>query len=429
MAKSYPENVGIVAIEIYFPKRYVDQAEYEQFNGVSAGRYTVGLGTKKMGYCDDREDVNSIALTSKTTITIMDLMNLKYVQLPATHAYILPAQFDKSKSVKTVLMTLFADSGNTDVEGIDTMNACYGGTNALFNAVNWIESSSWDGRYALVVAGDIAVYASGPARPTGGAGCVAMLVGKDAPIVFESGLRASHMEHVYDFYKPDSKSEYPTVDGHLSNTCYLRALDKCYTRYLERLEAKALQKSFARLFYNDFRRNPDNPDYSSLKNFTYEESLTSKDLEKSLLALSKADFLKKVSPSLDVSSQVGNMYCASLYGCLVSLVSNIPSDDLLNKRIGMFSYGSGLASTFFSVRITSSVTNIANNLNLHSRLQSRIQLPPAKFEEIMSLREGSYGNNGFVPVGDGSAISDVLFEGTYYLANVDDKWRREYKRL
>ena len=74
---------------------------------------------------------------------------------------------DKSKSVKTVLMDLFADSGNTDIEGIHTTNACYGGTASLFHAVDWVESSSWDGRYAIVVAADIAVYASGPARPTG----------------------------------------------------------------------------------------------------------------------------------------------------------------------------------------------------------------------------------------------------------------------
>jgi hydroxymethylglutaryl-CoA synthase len=53
---------------------------------------------------------------------------------------------DKSKSVKTVLMQLFDDSGNFDVEGIDTTNACYGGTAALFNALSWIESSSWDGK-------------------------------------------------------------------------------------------------------------------------------------------------------------------------------------------------------------------------------------------------------------------------------------------
>ena len=43
------------------------------------------------------------------------------------------------------------------------------------------------GRYALVVAGDIAVYATGSARPTGGAGSVAMLVGPSAPLVVERG--------------------------------------------------------------------------------------------------------------------------------------------------------------------------------------------------------------------------------------------------
>ena len=56
---------------------------------------------------------------------------------------------DKSKSVKSVLMQLFEESGNTDVEGVDTTNACYGGTAALFNAVNWVESSSWDGEYNI----------------------------------------------------------------------------------------------------------------------------------------------------------------------------------------------------------------------------------------------------------------------------------------
>lgn len=47
--------------------------------------------------------------------------------------------------------------GNTDIEGVDSTNACYGGTAALFNCVNWVESSSWDGRYGLVVCTDSAV--------------------------------------------------------------------------------------------------------------------------------------------------------------------------------------------------------------------------------------------------------------------------------
>jgi hydroxymethylglutaryl-CoA synthase len=95
---------------------------------------------------------------------------------------------DKSKSVKTVLMDLFAASGNTDIEGIDSKNACYGSTAALFNAINWIESSSWDGRNAIVFAGDIAIYAEGGARPVGGAGACALLIGPNAPLVFEREL-------------------------------------------------------------------------------------------------------------------------------------------------------------------------------------------------------------------------------------------------
>jgi hydroxymethylglutaryl-CoA synthase len=92
---------------------------------------------------------------------------------------------DKSKSVKTTIMDLFAESGNFDIEGIDSKNACYGSTAALFNAINWVESNSWDGRNAIVVAGDIAVYAEGAARPAGGAGACAILIGPNAPIVFE----------------------------------------------------------------------------------------------------------------------------------------------------------------------------------------------------------------------------------------------------
>ncbi|CAG8514406.1 768_t:CDS:2 [Racocetra fulgida] len=195
----YPQNVGILAVEIYFPKRFIDQAELEQFDGVSTGRYTIGLGQTRMGFCDDRE-------------------------------------VDKSKSVKSVLMQLFAESGNTNVEGIDNKNACYGGTNALFNALNWVESSSWDGRYALVVAADIAVYASGPARPTGGAGCVALLIGKDAPIVFD---REKFNEVMRLREETHNKNDFDVVgDGSSVEEAFFEG-----TYYLEKIDAKILGAS------------------------------------------------------------------------------------------------------------------------------------------------------------------------------------------
>lgn len=63
------------------------------------------------------------------------------------------------------------------LQGVDNVNACYGATAGLYNAVNWVESRAWDGRLAIVVASDEAVYGEGPARPSGGAGAVAFLVG------------------------------------------------------------------------------------------------------------------------------------------------------------------------------------------------------------------------------------------------------------
>lgn len=58
------------------------------------------------------------------------------------------------------------------------------------------------GRYGLVLSADIAVYPKGPARPTGGCGAIAMLIGPNANIVFDD-VRATFMDHAYDFYKPD----------------------------------------------------------------------------------------------------------------------------------------------------------------------------------------------------------------------------------
>lgn len=63
------------------------------------------------------------------------------------------------------------------LQGVDNVNACYGGTAGLYNCVNWVESQAWDGRLAIVVASDEAVYEAGPARPSGGAGAIAFLVG------------------------------------------------------------------------------------------------------------------------------------------------------------------------------------------------------------------------------------------------------------
>lgn len=382
---------------------------------------------------------------------------------------------DKSKSVKSVLMQLFGE--NTNLEGVDTINACYGGTNALFNSVNWIESSAWDGRDAIVVAGDIALYAKGNARPTGGAGAVAMLIGPDAPLAMDTSVRGTYMQHAYDFYKPDLTSEYPYVDGQFSLTCYTKALDAAYRDYCRR-EAKSasngttnghtadsktafdrfdymafhaptcklVQKSYARLLYHDYLKNADAPVFAEvapeLRDMDYEKSLTDKVVEKTFMGLTKKRFQERVSPAIQVATLCGNMYCASVWGGLASLLGFVDTKSLEGKRIGVFSYGSGLASSFMSFRVNGNVEKMAKALDVPARLEARRCVPPETYEQVSTtishpyndgftdcwrqmceLRKQAHLQKDYTPKGDPSTI----VPGTYYLDKVDDMFKREYK--
>lgn len=456
MMNKWPENVGILSIELYFPSQYVDQTELEQFDGVSAGKYTIGLGQSRMGFCSDREDINSLCLT--VVSKLLERNNISHAQIGRLEVGT-ETIIDKSKSVKSVLMELFEPHGVTDLEGIDTTNACYGGTAALFNAINWIESSSWDGRLALVVCGDIAVYAKGSARPTGGAGAVAMLIGPNAPIVFDRGLRATYMKHAYDFYKPDLSSEYPTVDGKLSIQCYLSALDKCYQLYREKYDklhpnaptaislhsfdailfhtpfCKLVQKSLARLGLNDYfnisqaKRSTVYPSFEQFDELTLEGTYFDRDVEKAFMTYYNDVFEAKTKPSLLLANQVGNMYTPSVYSGLVSYLITNSANDLAGKNVALFSYGSGLAASMYSISFTKNVTHlrtITDKLShLKPQLEQRQKVSPDDFTNLMAVREA---NNHKAPYAPSGRI-DVLFPGTFYLESVDEMHRRVYERV
>ncbi|XP_022177970.1 hydroxymethylglutaryl-CoA synthase 2-like [Myzus persicae] len=432
----WPKDVGICAIHVVVPSLYVDQTDLERYDRVSEGKYTVGLGQKQMGFCTDLEDVNSLCLTAVSQL--VENNGLSYTDIGRLEVGT-ETIIDKSKSVKTVLMKLFEASGNFQVEGIDTTNACYGGTASLFNALSWIESSAWDGRLAVVVAADIAVYAKGNARPTGGAGAVAMLIGPGASLVIDRGLRGTYMNHAYDFYKPDLSSEYPVVDGKLSVDCYLNALDRCYESYLSKCHGgdagldrfdsfvfhapycKLVRKSLARLYMNDFvncvgakDENRKHQDY-----WAY--------VEKTFVELSRTVFQDKTEPSLLLASRVGNTYTASVYSGLASYLLSVPPERLPGKRIGVFSYGSGLASSMFSIRVVDNgkLSGLIDNLKKGvGRLDERTRLAPEQFEDVLDVRQKSLHQAPYVPTGD----RGQLFPGTWFLSGIDEMHRRYYER-
>ncbi|KHG29301.1 Hydroxymethylglutaryl-CoA synthase -like protein [Gossypium arboreum] len=398
------KNVGIIAMDIYFPPTFVQQEALEAHDGVSKGKYTIGLGQDCLAFCTEVEDVISMSLTVVTSLLEKYKIDPKQIgRLEVGSETVI----DKSKSIKTFLMQIFE------------------------------------------------VYAEGPARPTGGAAAIAMLIGPDAPIAFESKFRGSHMSHAYDFYKPNLASEYPVVDGKLSQTCYLMALDTCYKYFChkyEKLESKQfslsdadyfvfhspynklVQKSFARLVFNDFVRNASSVDdiakekLAPFSTLTGDESYQSRDLEKASQQVSKPLYDAKVQPTTLIPKQVGNMYTASLYAAFASLLHN-KNSELAGKRVILFSYGSGLTATMFSLRLHEgqhpfSLSNIATVMNVAGKLKARHEFAPEKFVETMHLMEHRYGAKDFVTSKDSSLLSP----GTYYLTEVDSKYRRFYAK-
>ncbi|EGR28751.1 hypothetical protein IMG5_169480 [Ichthyophthirius multifiliis] len=308
-----PQNVGIHGIEIYFPKTYISQQELEQFDKVSEGKYTIGLGQQNMAFVEPYEDVNSLALT--VVQNTLEKYNISPTQIGRLEVGT-ETLLDKSKSTKTVLMQLFSSYGNHDIEGVTTINACYGGTAALFNTLAWVESSAYDGKkYGLVVCVDIAVYKKGPARPTGGAGAICILIGPNAPIQVEE-IRSTFIDHVYDFYKPDAFSEFPTVDGHLSIKTYLNAIDNNYKKMNEKLKerlnkkfslndfqyvcfhapfAKMVQKAFSRLYFNDVlsQNNPQINITEEERNTLLKKNMTVMKFKNQLISLLQMIGIKK----------------------------------------------------------------------------------------------------------------------------------------
>ena len=407
------KNVGILALEVYTPRTYISQTALEEHSGVSAGRYTLGLGQEGLAVTGDAEDVNSMALT--VTHSLLEKYNIDPNSVGRLEVGT-ETLVDKSKSTKTVLMDLFPN--NTDIEGATVINACYGGTSALLNAFNWVESDAWDGRYAIVVAVDIATYARGPARPTCGAGAVAVLVGRNAPLALvDPRERATHASNVYDFFKPDHSVEYPVVNGALSQECYYRALEDCYSKFCDRVDRlngvvegsadkehfnaesadyfvfhapynKLVQKSYGRMHFMDARRKharglvrkdseekkddedqqqgentkpPQSPGLIAKECLTkpIEETYSDKALEGTLKSISKASYSQRLSDANAASKIVGNTYTASVFLGLASLVDKAGSrgDLTAGKTAVVFSYGSGALATMYRLHVRDPTPN------------------------------------------------------------------------
>lgn len=214
---------------------------------------------------------------------------------------------------------------------VEYKQACYSGTAALTTALDWVKLNP--NKKVLVIASDIARYATkSSGEPTQGAGAIAMLVSTHPRTLVLKSHNAFYTQQVMDFWRPNY-SDVPIFNGRRSVSAYLECLKATWNLYTASTGLQ-LEDHAGFCFHTPFVKMPERALRTLYK-----------------WAKNEVDpiHLKRLHHSNTYAKLLGNTYTASLY---IGLVCLLESDaDLSNKRIGLFSYGSGYVGEFLEAII------------------------------------------------------------------------------
>ena len=405
-------RAGIEALAIAIPRRYVDLEDLARARGVDPAKWTVGLGAREMAVAEPGEDTVSLAAEAGRRA-------LKAASLDPRELGMLvvgtETGVDHSKAVASFVHGLLDLPRAMRV--FDTQHACYGGTAGLLAATEWIASGAGAGKAALVICSDIARYGCGTAgEPTQGAGAVAMIVREDPSLLeLDVGISGAASAHVHDFWRPLGQRE-ARVDGHYSVQCYLDAVSTAYRGWRQRALARELvrgevpSEALARICYHVPFCKMARKAHMQVRRCDLEDAKTPWDAGAEE-ARASASFASQVDPSLPLCSRIGNIYTGSLYLGLAGLLDSQAST-LANRRIGLFSYGSGCTSEFFSGVVSPRAARRIADAHIQDQLGVRERISVAEYERIMELS---------APLGEPPAIGGFRFTGV-------DEHRRQYAR-
>lgn len=99
----------------------------------------------------------------------------------------------------------------------------------------------------------------------------------------------------------------------------------------------------------------------------------------------EVDYEKRVLPGMTYNVRVGNLYSASIYLALCSLIDTAELQDA--DRIGLFSYGSGCSSEFFSGIIMPTAKEESMAFGMLDQIEDRAHLTIAEYDRISDLNQ------------------------------------------
>ncbi len=361
------------------PRRYISIEDLARARGVDPAKYTQGLGAHEMAVAEPGEDTVALAaIAGKRALDAAGKVDLGMLVVGTETGV------DHSKPVASFVHGLLELPKAMRV--FDAQHACYGGTAGVMAAVEWIASGAAAGRAALVICADVARYGMHTAgEPTQGAGAVAMVIAENpAMLELDVGISGAASTHVHDFWRPLGQRE-ARVDGHYSMQCYTDALATAYRGWKTRAIARELVRG-------------DDIASEQLARICYHVPFC-KMAKKAHVALRACDgvadddaasYTAQVEPSLWACARVGNIYTGSLYLALLGALDT-DAAALATKRIGLFSYGSGCTSEFFSGVVGQRAAEMTAKAKLGEVLADRERITIDEYERIMTLVTPSTG--------------------------------------
>lgn len=423
--------VGVDDLAIYVPKLYLDYKDFAEARGIDPHKLEYGIGIRKMAIADTNQD--SACMAANACLRLMQKNHLHPEDIGRLYVAT-ESSLDESKAMNSfvigMLEQIYGEDSFEHAGGIECKFACVSGSYALNDNANWIRAEENDGKAAVVIVSDIAKYDIGSTGEyTQGAGAVALLIRENPKLMaFDPKVASTTIKNEYDFYRPFGK-ETPLVNGSYSNILYLISVRKAFDAYKKRALETGLiklkdgesitdhidfiavhlpyrrmgEKALAYLLRHEWRHLPRWKHVVKELGMQEPQPKDSRGTIESILAdteFMKADeqfrrgfmqssfynevYEKKMASSLEASSIIGNLYTASMYMGLRSLLEFEfkKGTDLEGKRIGFGSYGSGSSAMVFSGMIQPGYKEAVNRMDLENDIGPRQKLNMEEYERL-----------------------------------------------
>lgn len=354
-------NVGIDALSFCTSHYYLDLQDLAQARNIDVGKFHIGLGQRKMAMSPPGEDIVTLAANAaEQVLQGVDLNSIELV-LFATESGI-----DYSKSAGIYVHQLL--NLPTRCRVVELKQACYSATVALQMAMAILRSNPT--KKILLLASDIALYGlNTTGESSQGSGAVAMLLSVNPRLLEIQPMAGFYTKDAMDFWRPNY-CHVPFVDGRYSCDLYMRLAEETWKQYAELAQCKFQDHSHfcyhtpvPRLVERTHRR-------LAKHGLGYE--------------LSAEELQTQVGYSLVYSRDIGNCYTASLYLGVISLLENSP-EDLSNRLIGLYSYGSGCSGEFFAAKVMPTYKQMLPPISLRDFLDKRQRLTYTEYEQLYPL--------------------------------------------